>query len=85
MNNILEQLEFYYDHNIISFDNEQWIIVFQFKSMPEYKIYINLLTDEYAFHTFIDDYTDFPNFGKYESFDLLLDGIINKYIKKLKK
>lgn len=68
-------IEYYSDNQVISFDNELWLIVFRFKSLEDHYIYINLITDEYAFHYNTSDYTNFPLFGKYETFELLLEAI----------
>lgn len=82
-------LETYYDKKEIIINNEKWIMTEGFRrAFYNHFVFKNLDTLEYAFHVFEydiwgdnDEKEGFPNFGRYKTYNEMIEGIVNKYVK----
>jgi hypothetical protein len=71
--------------HIETIDNEIWNIISGFRRAFSYhNVFVNKKTQQYAFHVSDgDNYKQrndgFPNFGKYNSYDEMMEGVVDKY------
>ena len=66
-------------------DGETWIIMYGFRIGTHcHNIFFNAITKEYAFHaSLVKLYTHrnirFPNFGRYNTYDEMVVGVVDQY------
>jgi hypothetical protein len=65
---------------------QNWTQVFGFRrGFVIHGVYVNDKTKEYAFHVIDPDsyntYNNFPNLGSYDSYETMLEGVVDKYAK----
>ena len=66
-------------------DSELWIVTHGYRrAFHHHTIYFNKKNQEYAFHVSDGDLYDyrhdgFPNFGRYPTYDEMIDGVVDKY------
>jgi hypothetical protein len=69
-------------------NNEKWIKKYSFRlNLHVSDIFYNENTNEYCIHSNINNQKiniNFPNFGKYNNYEEMMEDLVNKYCKLLK-
>lgn len=72
--------------DIETIDNESWVVVSGFRRWFYYhNVFVNTASHEYAFHVSDGDlyeyrFDGFPNFGRYNSYGEMIDGVADRYV-----
>ncbi len=82
---LLEELELspkFEPKNVtINGDSAVWKVMYGFRrGFHSHEVFYNTETNQYAFNVSEDaDNADFPNFGTYDSYDEMIDGVTDRF------